>query len=744
MPNPHTCPYCGRNFKRPEHLRRHCRTHTKEKPFVCPCGAAFTRTDLLRRHEKLAHLGPRDPNDTHCGGSSIATLPGMDPPQASQGDGDSLGPVITRSTDAMGASEGQMLSLSDSKEYVEADSTAPVYQDPTFIDSMTNFESFIGGLGLPLDFISSPFSLNTYADLIGAPGIQSLKPGTFDDDSQCVAGPLPFSKDLYPQDRMQSRQTSISGHNYESIGSCKLASLEMTSGDIQILEESLRPFRNLVSDFTLPSLRTLIRHMDAWRTSLASHFPIIHFPTFQVGHCIPELILAMASLGALQTLEENVSKKLYRAARAIALHRLKVDNLNLKAGTTSNSDTIRRSLKMQSTQALVFLLIYSSWARDASVVAEGFELHSPLVQYMRACGFVEYDSSTEQNWIGWSACEAERRTKFLAFCFLNIHTLIYNRPPSLLSREIQLRLPCSTKEWEVTNELDWVASRQANICNLISFQDALESLVTPKAINWETLPCAFSNLILLHGVLQRIYLLRQLSFGPNLSDHDIDEIHSALFKWAKIWQRASGPDLHPSSEHGPIPFTSVAFLTLAYVRAHLEIGPNMWLATRDPIAVATALFSIAPPQRHSNLTSALLYAVHALSLPVAFGLEHVARSQSILWCCQHAACALESAVFLSKWLENIAISQMSNSLENYERHILSSVESVIKEALDSGDWRDTDTSSWCQGPGQMSIAVLKIWSKVFSEKSSWAITVHVGESLNEYAKICENSFHQLT
>lgn len=100
--------------------------------------------------------------------------------------------------------------------------------------------------------------------------------------------------------------------------------------DIKILEESLRPFRSVVSDFTLPSLRTLTRHIDVWRTSLAPHIPVIHFPTFQVGHCIPELILAMAALGAVQTLEENVSKKLYRAARAIAWQKLKVDNLNFE------------------------------------------------------------------------------------------------------------------------------------------------------------------------------------------------------------------------------------------------------------------------------------------------------------------------------------------------------------------------------------------------------------------------------
>ncbi|EHK21565.1 uncharacterized protein TRIVIDRAFT_123400, partial [Trichoderma virens Gv29-8] len=511
-------------------------------------------------------------------------------------------------------------------------------------------------------------------------------------------------------------------------GACKLTCLEMTVDDIKILEEGLRPFRNVVNNFALPSLRTLIRYMDTWRTALARHFPVIHFPTFQVGHCLPELILAMAALGAVQTLEEHTSRKLYKVARAVALERLKVDSpeedLSLYA--------IKQSLTMQSAQTLVFLLIYSTWARDTSVVAEGFELHEPIIRYMRVSGFDEHNNAAEQSWVEWASSEVERRTKFLGFCFLNIHTIIYNRPPSLFSREFKLRLPCSEKEWQATDEVQWAATRQADISNMISFQNALESLMTSATADWETLPCAFSNLILLHGVLQRIYLLRQLSFRANLADHEIDGIHLALSSWASMWRRVSGPDLHPTSEHGPIPFTSVAFLTLAYVRTHLDIGPHLRLASRDPTAVASALFSIAPLRRHSNLTSALLYAIHALSLPVAFGIQHVARSQSILWCCQHAVCALECAIFLSKWLEAIAVSQIPITLEPYENYVLLSVESVIKEAVDSADWEHIDTSTWRQGPRHMSLAVLKIWSKIFSEKSSWAITVHVGECLHEY------------
>ncbi|KAL6810276.1 hypothetical protein J3E69DRAFT_350117 [Trichoderma sp. SZMC 28015] len=714
MPNLHTCPHCGRDFKRPEHLRRHCRTHTNEKPFVCFCGAAFSRTDLLRRHEKLTHLPPLERNNNDAGESSTTTLPRPTPLQPSMTDTQISRRSVVPSNDTTRAPE-------------------VAYGDFTFIDPLGDLEEFVEGIELPPEFVTSPISLNICCDSAAVPENPPLEANVQgnNDFEHNIVGPLPFSRHLHP-------------HDFGLTGACKLTALEFTDNDIKVLEEDLRPFGSIAHDFTLPSLRTLMRYMEAWRIGLSRHFPVIHFPTFRLGNCIPELILAIAALGAVQALEEHTSRKLYKAARAVALERLQIDRFDSQLETNSSSDNISRILKLQSAQTLVFLLIYSTWARDASVVTEGFELHEPILQYMRGCDVTKHDHSIEQTWVEWALSETERRIFFLAFCFFDIHTIIYNRPPSIFTREIHLRLPCSVEEWQATDDQEWVACRQAKPSDPISFKSALESLVTAEAVGWETLPCAFGNLILLHGVLQRIYLQRQLSFGSNLGDQKIHEIHSALSSWASIWQRVSGSDLHPSSEHGPIPFTSVAFLTVAYVRTHMDIGPHMLLASRDPKAVASALFSIAPLQRHSNLTSALLHAIHSLSLPVAFGIEHVARSQSILWCCQHAVCALECAIFLSKWLETIATTQMSNPLEPNESRILSSVESVIKEAVDSADWEHTDTPSWFQGPRHMGIAVLKVWSKIFSEKSAWAITVHVGECLNEYARMYERSFQHMT
>lgn len=56
-PRPHVCGVCTRGFARLEHLKRHERSHTNEKPFQCAgCGRCFARRDLVLRHQQKLHL----------------------------------------------------------------------------------------------------------------------------------------------------------------------------------------------------------------------------------------------------------------------------------------------------------------------------------------------------------------------------------------------------------------------------------------------------------------------------------------------------------------------------------------------------------------------------------------------------------------------------------------------------------------------------------------------------------------
>lgn len=55
------CLTCTRAFARHEHLKRHERSHTKEKPFCCGvCQRKFSRRDLLLRHAQKLHAGSNE------------------------------------------------------------------------------------------------------------------------------------------------------------------------------------------------------------------------------------------------------------------------------------------------------------------------------------------------------------------------------------------------------------------------------------------------------------------------------------------------------------------------------------------------------------------------------------------------------------------------------------------------------------------------------------------------------------
>ncbi|KAI9172771.1 hypothetical protein HJFPF1_02285 [Paramyrothecium foliicola] len=72
-------------------------------------------------------------------------------------------------------------------------------------------------------------------------------------------------------------------------------------------------------------------------------------------------------------------------------------------------------------------------------------------------------------WLEWVEQESRRRTKLVGFAFLHAQSNVW---PVLRSSEVQLRRPCSTREWKAATAVEWQRARLEARKEQLNFQAA--------------------------------------------------------------------------------------------------------------------------------------------------------------------------------------------------------------------------------------------------------------------------------
>ncbi|EEH16635.2 hypothetical protein PABG_06722 [Paracoccidioides brasiliensis Pb03] len=561
---------------------------------------------------------------------------------------------------------------------------------------------------------------------------------------------------------------------------------DVSNQDRQLFIARLEDFANVLpKSFVPPSRHALSRFFAGYINGLNEHLPFIHVPTLSVARCPPELSLALAAAGSHYRFENNRGIDLFYASKSILLERIRRrdarrvpqvswgfggSNPGLHAPRTPSSisnpgnspfqqpylsavdgDTYPEEdsdAQMEIIRTFLLLTVFASWERHPDLLREILALQSTLARLVRDHGLVESAPSVENiSWEDWVHKEAERRTKLIVYCFFNLHSIMYNIPPLILNSELKLNMPAPAEEWKAPNAAQWRRLHRSRLGGDMSFQEALMKLFIKVPQN--NAPNSISplgNYVLIHAIIQQIFFARQLCLssplmpGTSLRPEDLSVLDSSLSAWKTGWRRTPESSIDPQSPAGPIAFTSTALLGLAYIRLHLDLGPCRKLVTQDPSQIARALNESPPVVRSPRLTMALLHSAHALSIPVRLGIDFVAKTHSFFWSIQHSICSLECAFLLSRWLLAIPATQTEQRLSDHERKLLLWVKSMMEETdmvFNVANIGDIDFINDSLKVKQLSVAVVRVWSRTFKGNTSWPIVDLIGSSLEIYADFLE-------
>ncbi|GAB7349595.1 hypothetical protein MBLNU459_g0284t1 [Dothideomycetes sp. NU459] len=543
---------------------------------------------------------------------------------------------------------------------------------------------------------------------------------------------------------------------------------DLSLSDRQLIAEKFGYFSGIVSpDFTLPSRLAFSRYIAAYINGFHEHLPFLHISTMSIEACSIELILAMAAVGAQYCFEGERGVELFHASQAIASrrirrrdsrlalhHRGQYDHssrrssvsysMSVPLGMSSGAATpIETPLDdedlMQTAQALLILMAMATWAKHKEILREALAIQSVLATLIRDDGLRSQSTDTEMSWENWIRAETTKRTKFIVFCFFNLHCIVYNIPPLILNSELQMTLPSGAAEFRATDANEWREARKSAIKST-TFQDALGRLFSRGGRDITEWNSSLGNYILIHAIIQHIFFIRQTakcrfnSDGDLLSE-EVSSLEQALRNWQAGWRRNPESSLDPMDPNGPVAFNSTALLRLAYIRLNVDIGPGRALDSRDPQQIANAFRDSPPIKRTPKLVRAVLHSAHALSIPVKIGVRLVAQTQTFIWSIQHSLCSCECAFLLSKWLEALSVPKPEPAVSEDERRIAMLVKTMLDEtefAVPSG--LSLDSPAMVR---HLSAGVLRVWATIFRGGQTWAIVDVIGTSLHIYADMLE-------
>ncbi|KAF2216148.1 hypothetical protein CERZMDRAFT_109117 [Cercospora zeae-maydis SCOH1-5] len=763
------CQFCNRAFSRSEHRSRHERSHTKERPFKCmKCRSTFVRRDLLLRHDRTVHAkdggvplqseGNKRKNKSASQQNDDAgkntDLDAADFEQFADGanalDVEQAAMLMTN-FQQKAAMSGQDITSITTEPLISPhglptmmDTTAPPYPGSMTLPQMQGWDQMLpqtistSQLPKATSSISSggegshdmlPFS-NANATL-GASN-SSLPPLMERTESQqdglpsfsassMIAGlspngPLsPFPNMMGPVSPVDYRRSPGPAQQ------CTMTKAPQVASEDQMnpLMENIRRCDSedaLVHTFRLPLMPVLNRYLSTYFNFFHHHLPFLHPASFDPATVPAPLLLAVLSIGALYTFEQDQAYMLHIGSKVLVQQFLQ-----------KKDDFSSRKCPLWMMQASLLNMSFASWSGDPKGLEWACSIKSLLANMVAGNRYElqkrsearEGRQPTHDEWIEDEGC---RRTYYAVYIFFGLLTLTYNHTPAISFNEFDtLELPSSETLWNLdpADNDSWTESLTAS--TIITFREAHDALFQGETARYS----AFATRVMINALFLEVWYHKR---SPEALQDVVTEykLRLALETWEKSLDMCEPETVvvqlsAPHKGH-PLIFNAMAMYRNTRTRLLVDLKAiQEALRYHDSYEVAAAMTHAREKvKRSQEMLTVIQSCYDCIEVAALQGIRWVARTSATNWSIEHPLCGLDLIIILSLWLWRIE--HEDEPATEDERAMYQKLRSLF----------DDDT---IDGFGQkLSSTVARLWGSMIDEVVVWGITKLMGESFKLHSQ----------
>ncbi|KAK3357644.1 hypothetical protein B0T25DRAFT_165211 [Lasiosphaeria hispida] len=707
------CQFCNRAFSRSEHRSRHERSHTKERPFKCmKCKSTFVRRDLLLRHDRTVHAKdggvPLHSDGKRRGGPKAVRAVGG-PSKSSIAIDTSALEQIEASSDGVFDVETAAMLVADLHQKAMME---PGVAYPNSALSLSQWDGFMSqsvGEGKSHSIssgASGSFDGQTPSHAQMAPGLQSLINSL---PPSGTGTPTPQSPYMTSLHRAQTPVDSPLGFKAPQVNSDE---------ERNMILDNIRGNDNehaIPEGFRVPSLSSLNRYLATYFGLFHHHLPFLHPGSFEPTQVASPLLLAVLSIGALYSFDQEPAYMLHIGSKVLV-------NQFLQNKESFSS----RKCPLWTMQSSLLNMIFASWSGDPKGLEWACSIKSLLANMVAGNRYElklrqegrEGRLPTRTDWVEDEGC---RRTYYAVYIFFGLLTLTYNHTPAISFNEFEdLQLPSTEALWNL-KVADDAWQDHLKVSPSVTFMDAHDNLFQGETLRYS----AFATRVMINALFLEVWYHKR---SPEALQDVVTEykLRLALETWEKSLdlcepEAAIVPLSAPHKGH-PLLFNATAMFRNARARLEVDLKTvQEALRYHDSYEVAAAMSNARDRvKRSSEMIKVIQECYNCVETAVRQGVRWVARTSPTNWSIEHPLCGMDLMIILSLWLYRLEHDDEPATEE--EMVMYNRVRQLFEKDLD-----DPYVS-------QLSSVVARLWSSILDEVVVWGITRLMGESFRLHSQ----------